>query len=90
MEHQIRTIKIDDAESSRAAEAWYVARDVAKALGYLNYDRAIKVKCKAARKHPVVSKGQIRSMTIIPEQDVKYLINDSRLPAAAVFRALFS
>ncbi|MHC1742967.1 MAG: Bro-N domain-containing protein [Syntrophobacteraceae bacterium] len=70
-------------------EQWFVASDVAKALGYSAFGRAIKVKCREARKHPVVTKGQVHPMTIIPERDVHCLINDSKLPAAAVFRALF-
>jgi prophage antirepressor-like protein len=81
--HQIRTIKID-------GEKWFIARDVITALGFSGVSSAIKSKCPAARKYPVVSGRQVHQMVIIDEQDVNRLIMASGTPAAAVFRELLT
>jgi prophage antirepressor-like protein len=80
---QIRAIKI-------YGEKWFIARDVIMALGFSDISSAIKSKCQAARKHPVVSGRQVRQMVIIDEQDVNRLIMASGTPAAAVFRELLT
>ena len=65
---------------------WFVAADVARVLGYADQDQAIRTHCKAAQTSPVVSTGQVRHVTIIPESDVFRLIMRSKLPAAEQFQ----
>lgn len=63
-------------------EPWFVARDVAKALGYVKTENAISTHCKAATTTPKQGGG---FMNIIPERDVYRLIMRSNLPAAERF-----
>ena len=72
-------------------EPWFVARDVAQALGYTDTDQAIRIHCNYAKLFkPVETTGlEIgpRGMYFIPEADVYALIFGSNLPTAAAFRA---
>jgi prophage antirepressor-like protein len=74
----VRVIDID-------GDPWFVAKDVAKVLGYNDRDQAIRKHCKAKQSCPVNSTGQVRHITIIPERDVYRLIMRSKLPAAEAF-----
>lgn len=75
----IRTIEID-------GEPWFVARDVAIALGYVDATNAIKQHCKGVvKRHPLETAGGTQHPRIIAEADVLRLIVGSRLPAAEAF-----
>lgn len=76
--NEIRTVFFND-------DPWFIAKDVAEALGYTDTDQAIRKHCKAAITSPVESTGQMRHMRIIPERDVYRLIFNSRRQSAARF-----
>ena len=71
-------------------EPWFVALDVANALGYANSRDAVQKHCNYAK----ILKGSEslhltdspRGITIIPESDVYALVFRSNLPAADKFR----
>ena len=70
---------------NETGEPWFVARDVALLLGYINISKAIQAHCKGGSKMELPSaKGRQRT-TIIPERDVYRLIMRSRLAAAERF-----
>ncbi len=75
---RVRLVEIEGAP-------WFIAADVAVALGYSDTDQAIRQHCKAAESCPVNSTGQVRQMKIIPERDVYRLIMRSTLPTAERF-----
>ncbi len=74
---------------SQNNQAWFVAKDVAIALGYKNTNKAIGDHCK----HAQLLKGNDslpleiphRGITIIPEPDVYRLVSRSKLPEAEKF-----
>jgi prophage antirepressor-like protein len=69
---------------------WFVGRDIAAALGYVNPPEAIRTHCKKAQ--PIEILGVSVSLTlqnqtlIIPQSDVIRLIARSKLPAAERFQ----
>lgn len=63
-------------------EPWFVARDVADALGYSKPENAVARHCKAATTTPKQGGG---FLTIIPERDLYRLVMKSKLPAAERF-----
>lgn len=68
-------------------EAWFVAKDVAAALGYVRTADAVRAHCKAACP---VGVGETPTpldpqTIIIPERDVYRLVMRSKLPAAERF-----
>ena len=71
----------------RDSEIWFVASDVAKALGYRNISDALSKHCRYVAKcdipHPQ-GKGTLE-INIIPEGDLYRLIIRSKLPAAEQF-----
>lgn len=75
-QNNIRAVTIDD-------KIYFVAKDVAEALGYKNYTDAITRHCRGVVKHEVIdSIGRNQETTIIPESDVYRLlqIQNSLLP----------
>lgn len=61
---------------------YFVARDVAKALGYKDPTNAIKQHCRWVMKHPIShpqSKTKTLEVNIIPEEDLYTLIQRSAL-----------
>jgi anti-repressor protein len=74
----IRIIEIDD-------EPWFVAIDVAKLLGYLQPNNAVRQHCRGCVKHTLPTSSGMQEMTIIPERDVYRLIMRSKLPGAERF-----
>lgn len=77
--HEIRTLTVD-------GEPYFVAKDMAEALGYSNTRDAISKHCK--NQNSVAIRGGNRgnpNLTIIPESDVYRLITKSRLPEAERF-----
>ena len=77
----IRTVTLD-------GEHWFVAKDVAEALGYKDTTKAIKLHCKGGAKcHPLPTAGGTQQARIIREPDLYRLIVGSTLPAAVEFEA---
>ena len=75
----VRTMMIDE-------KFYFVASDIAKALGYKNTSDAINRHCKHIVKHDTLdSTGFEQSMNFIPESDVYRLIIKSKLPEAEKF-----
>ena len=68
-------------------EPWFVGKDVADVLGYLNTRKAIRDHCKGGR--PVGGNESFTHLDpqtiIIPERDVYRLVMRSKLPAAEKF-----
>ncbi|MGH8347746.1 MAG: BRO-N domain-containing protein [Pseudomonas sp.] len=72
---------IDDG----TGEPWFIAKDVAEALGYANTSKAINAHCKAVNTCHTEMGGQVRAVQIIPERDLYRLVMKSKLPAAEQF-----
>lgn len=74
----------------RDGEPWFVASDVATALGYTNPSRSVQDHCKYAElfktTDSVVLDIPARGLLIIPESDVYRLIMRSNLPNAEKFQ----
>lgn len=81
----------------KGGEPYFVASDVAKALGYSNTRQAIIDHCRSVMKHDIgvntgaVGSGgnkvtQMMKVNIIPESDVYRLIMRSNLPSAEKFQ----
>lgn len=86
----LTVFQFDDAQIRtiiRNGDPWFVAKDVAEALGYAKPENAVKSHCKRTDTCPLDSGGQIRHMKIIPEGDVFRLIVKSQLPSAEKFEA---
>ena len=76
---KVRTTVLD-------GEPWFVAKDVAVALGYKDPANAIKSHCKGVVKHhPLETAGGTQEVRIIRESDVYRLIIRSKLPGAEKF-----
>lgn len=76
----IRTVVEDE-------KIYFVARDVAAALGYANTKDAVNRHCKGVVKHDLPSAGGNQSYSVIPESDLYRLIFNSKLPAAQKFES---
>lgn len=74
----IRSLEID-------GKPYFVANDVATALGYSRPADAITQHCKGSVKHRVPTNGGEQEMKIIPEGDIYRLIIRSSLPSAEKF-----
>lgn len=75
----IRTANVDGS-------IYFVARDVARALGYKDTTNAIKLHCRGVVKHHLIdSIGRKQVANIIPEGDIYRLITHSKLPSAQKF-----
>lgn len=74
----VRVVTIDN-------EPWFIAKDVADALGYVNTSKAINTHCKAVESCNTETGGQVRAVQVIPERDVYRLVMRSKLPAAVRF-----
>ncbi|BBP60384.1 Bro-N domain-containing protein [Pseudomonas sp. St316] len=72
---------IDDGRG----EPWFIAKDIAEALGYANTSKAINAHCKAVNTCHTEMGGQVRAVQIIPERDMYRLVMKSKLPAAEQF-----
>lgn len=75
-------------------EPWFVARDIADALGYTNTKKAVLDHCKRAKplsdigvtnRYPEQNQELDLQTKLIPEPDVYRLIVRSKLPAAEAF-----
>ena len=72
---------IDDGRG----EPWFIAKDIAEALGYANTSKAINTHCRAINTCHTEMGGQVRAVQIIPERDMYRLVMKSKLPAAEQF-----
>ena len=80
---EIRTVEVD-------GKPYFVASDIAKALGYKRPNDAISVHCRWAVKHSIPhpqSKTKTLDVNVIPEGDLYRLITHSELPSAERFEA---
>lgn len=75
---QVRTTEID-------GKPYFVANDVAKALGYKRAADAVTAHCKGSVKHRYLTEGGEQDVKVIPEGDVYRLIVGSKLPTAEKF-----
>ncbi|MFO8083654.1 MAG: BRO family protein, partial [Desulfobacterales bacterium] len=70
-------------------DPWFVANEVAKALGYSNSRKAVSDHCRYVTKcdvpHPQ-SPNKVMEVNLIPESDVYRLIMRSNLPKAIEFQ----
>ena len=70
-----------------AGKPYFVAIDVARALGYANPNDAITRHCKGYVKHAVPTKGGAQQMNVIPKGDIYRLAAKSELPGADKFES---
>jgi len=70
----------------RAGNDWYVAKDVAEALGYVNTTKAILDHCKGGTEMVLPSPGGPQSTKIISAGDVFALVNNSQLAGVKPFK----
>lgn len=75
---EIRTVEID-------GKPYFMASDVAKALGYSNPNKAINDHCRAITKCSTPISGKMQEVNFIPEGDVYRLMAKSQLPNAERF-----
>lgn len=78
--HTLRTV-------FRENEYWFVAKDVADALGYVEPSKAINKFCKGVAQHyPLQTKGGIQEMRIINKPDLYRLVLKSEAKGAERFQ----
>lgn len=77
---QVRTIEID-------GKPYFMASDIAKALGYARPNDAIQQHCRATVKRGTPISGKIQEVNFIPEGDMYRLISHSRLESAERFES---
>lgn len=77
---EIRTVEID-------GKPYFVASDVATALGYTNPRKAVNDHCRGVTKRDTPTSSGIQSMSYINEGDLYRLIMKSKLPAAEKFES---
>lgn len=75
---QVRTVEIN-------GKPYFVANDVARALGYKRPADAITAHCKGAVKHRYLTDGGEQELKVIPEGDIYRLTVRSKLPSAEKF-----
>lgn len=75
---EVRTVEID-------SKPYFVASDIANALGYSNTRDAISRHCKGVVKCDIPTNSGIQNMSVIPEGDIYRLIIRSQLPTAEKF-----
>lgn len=77
---QVRTTEVD-------GKIYFVAYDVASALGYARPNNAINQHCKGALKRGIPTNGGLQEMNVIPEGDIYRLVIKSELPGAEEFES---
>ena len=77
---EIRTTEID-------GKPYFVASDVANALGYTNPRKAVIDHCKGVTKRDTPTSSGVQSMSYIGEGDMYRLIMKSKLPSAEKFES---
>lgn len=78
---EIRTVVIDD-------EPWFVAKDIAKSLGYKNTNQSVKDNTDSDDRgvSPVVTPSGMQNMVVINESGLYSLIFGSKLESAKKFK----
>lgn len=76
----VRTIEIN-------RKTYFIANDVAKALGYIETAKAVRTHCKGVSEMDIPTNGGIQKMKVIPEGDIYRLIIKSQLPTAEKFES---
>lgn len=76
----VRTVEIN-------GKPYFMASDVAKALGYTNPNKAINDHCRAITKCSTPISGKIQEVNFISEGDIYRLVVKSQLPNAEKFEA---
>lgn len=78
---EVRALEVDGAP-------YFVAKDIAEALGYANPNDAISKHCKGvAKRYPLQTAGGVQEARIISEGDVYRLIASSKLEGAQKFES---
>ena len=77
---QVRTTEIN-------GRPYFMASDIANALGYANPRKAVIDHCKGVTKRDTLTQGGLQSASFIPESDIYRLIIKSKLPSAERFEA---
>lgn len=77
---EVRTLEIN-------GKPYFMASDVAKALGYLRPNNAVAVHCRATVKQGIPISGKLQDANFIPEGDVYRLVVKSQLPSAEKFES---
>lgn len=77
---EVRTIEIE-------SKPYFVANDVARALGYASPKDAVARHCKGALNHRYLTNGGEQEIKVIPEGDIYRLIIRSNLPSAERFES---
>lgn len=77
---QVRTVLVDN-------KPYFVANDVATALGYVECAKAVRTHCKGVSEMDMPTKGGVQTTKIITEGDVYRLIMKSKLPSAEKFES---
>ncbi|WP_215750678.1 MULTISPECIES: Bro-N domain-containing protein [unclassified Gluconobacter] len=76
---EIRVVILD-------GEPYFVGKDVAERLGYMNVTDAINKHCKGvAKRYPLLTSGGLQDVRVLSEPDVLRLIIRSKLPEAEQF-----
>lgn len=76
----VRTVEVE-------GKTYFVASDVAKALGYSIPHKAVQTHCKGVLKWNILTNGGSQEMLIIPEGDIYRLVVKSQLPSAERFES---
>lgn len=79
--HEVRTVMFDD-------EPWFVGKDIAEILGYVNSRDALAKHVDEDDKltSQIATAGQMRNQTVINESGLYSLILSSKLPQAREFK----
>ena len=90
MENQIKIFENNEFGKIRAIEynnePYFVAKDIATALGYKVPKDAVSSHCKGAVIYRLPTNGGIQDVKIIPESDIYRLIMRSKLESAEKFQ----
>lgn len=76
----VRTVELE-------GKTYFMASDVAKALGYSNPNKAINDHCRAITKCATPISGKMQDVNFIPEGDLYRLISHSKLESAEKFES---
>lgn len=86
---EIQIFKNEEFGSVRTTDingkTYFVANDVARALGYVDCSKAIRTHCKGVAEMDTPTTGGIQKMKYIPEGDIYRLVIRSQLPNAEKF-----
>ena len=88
---ELLVFKNEDFGEIRTADIngkpYFMASDIATALGYAKPNNAISMHCRATLKQGITINGKIQEVNFIPEGDIYRLIVKSKLPSAEKFES---